>query len=522
VLWDARATVPSRPCTQGTIPGSPAPPHPLKPGAYRPDDRCADTSASAYAADPTGGWEAVRLTTRGKYFLALVTSLALCTAVGVWMQHHLLCNAMTDIASQRTWTTLAASASDLFDAEPDRQPDALLQHVRYWRAATPTTSPHATWVDDEWRIVATSASPPTDQSAPFAIGTILNWTLANGASEDAGGPVPGTFTTPDGRHLAVACPLPNQPARLLLHRPMSDVAVPAEARQQIRLVGIVTFAWTVVLLTVVAYLAARRYDETLDRERAQATSSVLRQTQTLVRTRDTVIFALAKLADFRDHETGGHLERISEYATILATALRAQPRFAQQITPAFIRLIGLSSVLHDIGKVGIEDTILRKPGPLNPEEWARMKAHTLKADECLAEIRGRMGDSDFLEMAREIAVAHHEHWDGNGYPHGLCGEQIPLAARIVAIADVYDALSMTRVYKPALPHDYCVEVIRSSAGTQFDPDMVATWLTVEKKFAAITARYQTAPAAEPGPNPPSALAATTATEETDRLAATPP
>ncbi len=462
------------------------------------------------------------MTTRGKYFLALVTSLALCTAVGVWMQHHLLCNAITDIASERTWTTLAASSKDLLDAEPKPQPDALLQHVRYWQAAAPKTSPHATLVDGAWRVVATTTGPPAHQSTPFAIGTILNWTPASSAADDASAPMPGTFSTADGRHLAVACPLPNQAGRLLLHRPVTDVAVPAEARQQLRLVGVVTFAWTVVLLTVVAYLAARRYDETLDRERAQAASSVLRQSQTLLRTRDTVIFALAKLADFRDHETGGHLERISEYSTMLATALRNQPRFAQQITPAFVRLIGLSSVLHDIGKVGIEDTILRKPGPLNPDEWARMKSHTLKADECLAEIRSRMGDSDFLEMAREIAVAHHEHWDGNGYPHGLRGEQIPLAARIVAIADVYDALSMTRVYKPALPHEYCVEVVRSGASTQFDPEIVATWLSIEKKFAAISTRYLTTSAAEPGPTTPARQSAPTTTVNADSLAATPP
>jgi len=275
-------------------------------------------------------------------------------------------------------------------------------------------------------------------------------------------------------------------------------------------VAMVTFLWIMVLLSITVYLALRRWHETLAQERASSESELMRHTQTLVRTRDAIIFALAKLAGCRDHETGGHLERISDYASLLAAALRYHPKLRREATPAFARLIGLSAVLHDIGKVGIEDLILRKPGPLTATERQRMQLHTVLAGDCLQGIARRLGDSDFLTMAREIALAHHERWDGGGYPNGLKGEKIPLAARIVAIADVYDALSTQRPYKPALPHAECMAIIRDEAGKQFDPDLVDVWLTLEPKLHAIARRYapsapeclsgQHGPAGEPSVN----------------------
>lgn len=251
----------------------------------------------------------------------------------------------------------------------------------------------------------------------------------------------------------------------------------------------VAFLWTNVLLTTTAYLVLRKSDDALDRERARSAGERLRQTQSLVRTRDAVIFALAKLAGFRDHETGGHLERISDYATMLAAALRHHPRYRTQVSPAFIRLIGVCAVLHDIGKVGIEDSVLRKPGPLTEPERLRMQHHTVLAGRCLTEIAQRLGNSSFLHMAADIALSHHECWDGTGYPHGLKGEAIPLAARIVGIADTFDALSMPRVYKAALPHAECVSIIRAAAGRQFDPELVQVWLTLETRFRAIADQH---------------------------------
>jgi response regulator RpfG family c-di-GMP phosphodiesterase len=244
-------------------------------------------------------------------------------------------------------------------------------------------------------------------------------------------------------------------------------------------------------------LLARFHDQA-EKERARSLAEGMRQRQDLIRTRDAVVFGLAKLADSRDPETGDHLERISVYSTMLATVLRQHPRYNKQVTPAFVRLIGISSALHDIGKVGVEDEILRKPGALTSGERVRMQAHPLIGGDCLREIEQRLGSSNFLQMAREIALAHHERWDGSGYPHGLRGEEIPLAARIVAIADVYDALSSRRVYKDPRAHDECVEIIRNAAGTQFDPDLVDAWLTIAPKFAEVSQRYCAFEAARSG------------------------
>ena len=198
---------------------------------------------------------------------------------------------------------------------------------------------------------------------------------------------------------------------------------------------------------------------------------------------------MAKLADSRDPETGDHLERISTYSTALASCLRRNPKFRDQVTPSFVRIIGISSALHDIGKVGIEDSILKKAGSLTEGERQRMQLHTAIGGECLAEIEQRLGSSNFLQMAREIALAHHERWDGAGYPDGLSGKDIPLSARIVAITDVYDALSCKRVYKRAMAHSECVAIICSQSGKHFDPDIVEAWLSIESRFCEIALQY---------------------------------
>jgi response regulator RpfG family c-di-GMP phosphodiesterase len=257
-------------------------------------------------------------------------------------------------------------------------------------------------------------------------------------------------------------------------------------------------------------LLSRFYDG-VDRKLARSAGETLRQTQNLIRTRDAVIFGLAKLADSRDPDTGDHLERISAYCTVLASALRRYPKFRDQVTPGFIRLIGISSALHDIGKVGIEDSILLQPGPLSPTQRARMQKHSTVGGKCLTEIEQRLGSSNFLQMAREIALAHHERWDGTGYPNGLAGDAIPVSARIAAVADVYDALSSKRVYKDALPHEECVAIITGEAGKQFDPDVVEIWLSVESKYRSIARQY-----ADPVPQAPEDVSGETVWEAEQR------
>ncbi len=161
---------------------------------------------------------------------------------------------------------------------------------------------------------------------------------------------------------------------------------------------------------------------------------------------------------------------------MFATALSRYPRYRNVVTHEFARVIEASVALHDIGKVGVEDAILLKRGRLTDAQRARTESHTTIGGKCLKEIEQRLGRSNFLQMAREITLYHHEHWDGSGYPDGLAGEDIPLAARIVSIVDVYEALSSKRVYKEAFPHDQCVAMIREQAGRQFDPGLVEVFL----------------------------------------------
>jgi putative two-component system response regulator len=262
---------------------------------------------------------------------------------------------------------------------------------------------------------------------------------------------------------------------------------PADNTWSLALVSIVTLLWSSAVLSIAGWVFLRRiYDEN-EAQRSRAVADLMHQARSLVRARDAVIFGLARLTDSRDEQTGEHLDRISAYATTLAVAARA--KYPDIITPAFVQLIGTSSILHDIGKVGIEDRILRKPGPLSDDERNRMQEHTLLGAQCLQEIERRLGASNFLETARQIAMYHHEHWDGGGYPNGLSGDQIPLAARIVAIADVYDALASLRPYKRPHAHEECVESIKSRAGSQFDPELVRIWLGIAWKFKEIGRQF---------------------------------
>lgn len=247
-------------------------------------------------------------------------------------------------------------------------------------------------------------------------------------------------------------------------------------------VKIIVFLWVCFSQAVIAYLVLSRWNAIRVRQQTADANAFAKQNHDLVRTRDAVIFGLAKLAESRDPDTGHHLERIALYSTRLADAMRRHPRFANEITPTFLKLQGISSALHDIGKVGVEDAILLKPGRLTDSERLKIQQHTLLGGDCIEQIESRLGASNFLEMAREIALYHHERWDGTGYPNGLVAEQIPLAARIISVADVYDALSVRRVYKKAFSHEKCVRIIREGAGTQFDPQIVEVFLQIESQF----------------------------------------
>jgi HD-GYP domain-containing protein (c-di-GMP phosphodiesterase class II) len=269
----------------------------------------------------------------------------------------------------------------------------------------------------------------------------------------------------------------------------SDEKTIASRELSVAVIRTMAFVWIAALQAVVAYLVLTPAHEETRRKETRSAHVSLERYNDLLRTRDAVIFGLAKLAESRDADTGNHLERISLYSTRLASALRPNPHYRGQITPQFVELIGISSSLHDIGKVALADSILLKPGTLEKHERLMMQLHALIGGNCVKDIESRLGRSNFLQMAREIAFGHHERWDGTGYPRGLAGEEIPLAARIVAIADVYDALSTKRVYKEALPHRQCVQMIKDGAGTHFDPTIVSAFLQIEPEFHNIAREY---------------------------------
>ncbi len=211
----------------------------------------------------------------------------------------------------------------------------------------------------------------------------------------------------------------------------------------------------------------------------------------LISTQDSTIIALAKLAEFRDPETGEHLERMREYSRITAEELRELPKYRYYITDRYIENLYKSSPLHDIGKVGIRDEVLLKPGKLSKEEFELMKRHTTIGGDALATATQFSGlNRSFLDMGKEIAYFHHEKWDGTGYPRGLKGEHIPLSARILAIADVYDALTSKRVYKEAFTHDEAQKIIMDECASHFDPEILDVFIKLEDRFIDIRSRFQ--------------------------------
>jgi PAS domain S-box-containing protein len=198
--------------------------------------------------------------------------------------------------------------------------------------------------------------------------------------------------------------------------------------------------------------------------------------------RAATILGLAKLAEYRDEGTGTHLERIRDYARILAVELSKDPRFSDTVDQQYVDDIYQSSILHDIGKVGTPDALLLKPGELTTEEFDIIKRHTVMGGNALKAIESQIEGKSFLAMGREIAFNHHEKWDGSGYPRGLKGEAIPLSARIIALADVYDALTTKRFYKEAFSHEKAKNMIILLRSKHFDPRIVDAFLAVQEKF----------------------------------------
>ena len=228
----------------------------------------------------------------------------------------------------------------------------------------------------------------------------------------------------------------------------------------------------------------------LERQNEMLEERILERTSQLSELQDVAMVAMGALAESRDPETGNHIRRTQLYVKILATEAAKHDKYSTFLSPDVITSLYKSAPLHDIGKVGIEDSILLKPGKLTYEEFEIMKLHTTIGRDAIAAAETSMNCADnFLIFAKEIAYSHQEKWDGSGYPEGFAGEDIPLSARIMAIADVYDALISKRVYKPAFSHEIAIDIIMKGKGNHFEPLLVDCFMSLVDEFNQIAKDY---------------------------------
>ena len=246
----------------------------------------------------------------------------------------------------------------------------------------------------------------------------------------------------------------------------------------------------VMLARVRAHLRLKAAADYLRDQNSFLEREVARRVRELSAVQDITIYAMATLAETRDNETGNHIRRTQNYVITLATKLAENPKYAVQLPRQDIELLYKSAPLHDIGKIGIPDRILLKPGRLTPEEFEIMKTHAAIGKSSIQAAEQLVGMPDsFLRFAKEISGSHHEKWDGSGYPEGLAGEAIPLSARLMALADVYDALISKRVYKEAFSHEVARNIIVQGRGTHFDPAVIDAFIALEQDFIDIARRF---------------------------------
>ena len=248
----------------------------------------------------------------------------------------------------------------------------------------------------------------------------------------------------------------------------------------------------VVLARVNTHLQLKKMRDYLKDQNVFLEAEVQRRTQEVVAVQEVTILAMASLAETRDNDTGNHIRRTQFYVKALSQKLRSHPRFSYFLDDEkTIDLLFKSAPLHDIGKVGIPDHILLKPGRFTDEEFEIMKTHPALGRDAIIAAEQRLGlDLPFLSFAKEIAYSHQEKWDGTGYPEGLSGDDIPISGRLMAVADVYDALICRRVYKEGMPHEKALGIIRESSGTHFDPDIVEAFTEIADEFIQIAKRYE--------------------------------
>ena len=246
----------------------------------------------------------------------------------------------------------------------------------------------------------------------------------------------------------------------------------------------------ILMARVHTHLTLQYAKKSLEKQNEILEIQVEKRTKQLAALQDAVIIAMASLAETRDNETGHHIRRTQNYVRELALVLQKNPKYSSVIDQDFITTIYKTAPLHDIGKVGVPDRILLKPGRLTVEEFDIMKEHTTYGRDAIIAAEKTLTDPEgFLIVAKEIAYCHHEKWDGGGYPQGLVGEEIPLSARLMAIADVYDALITKRIYKNAIVHEEAIEIILKGKGTHFQPEIVDALMSIQDTFKGIATKF---------------------------------
>lgn len=296
----------------------------------------------------------------------------------------------------------------------------------------------------------------------------------------------GVVGADDTLQIIAAAEIPSMHAKLLVHQMGRSIdRTLARVLSPLVPIGMTVAALLTATMILSLSVVIRRYDNRLADANEELEERVQQRTRSLSKTRDAVIFGLAKLAESRDTDTGEHLERIRTYVTLLAEQLEKSGTAIDERTT---KDIGLASSLHDIGKVGVPDRVLLKPGRLDADEYAEMQKHAAVGGDCLEAIGARLGEDDFLQLAKEIAYGHHEKWDGTGYPAKVAGDSIPLSARIVALADVYDALRSRRPYKEPMSHEKAREIVLEGRGAHFDPAVVEAFLACEEQFIEVSER----------------------------------
>lgn len=267
------------------------------------------------------------------------------------------------------------------------------------------------------------------------------------------------------------------------------VLAPAQFQTPQGIVQIIHYVLTWGCFLILAGALVGNQQEKILAEQARLVklnAEIIAANEKLQKARTETVLGMATLSEYRDHDTGLHLQRVSQLCRILAEELRRTPPLNSYITDEYVEDIVLSSVLHDIGKVGVADAVLLKPGRLTEDEFEAVKAHTSLGGDALDAVEKRLEGRSFFTLGKQIAYCHHERWDGKGYPRGLSGDAIPLSARIVAVADTYDAITSNRVYRAALPHDEAMRRILAERGTQFDPRVVDALVFCQDSVRLVT------------------------------------